>query len=201
MKKLSLIISAFAFFLNTDTVKAQEPSFHKVELGIRFMPTLSSVSMQSSSGSTISGNATLGFGFGGFLGLNFTNHVGGAVEVLYNSVSQKYKDEGLDREMKVKYVTIPMLLSLNSGVERPVNIKVEFGPQFGLNVGSSMKTHGDTLQTVLSTKQAGLGVAYGTGLGFILNEKQTTRLDIGYRGVYGTRIKTNALYFGFTLLF
>lgn len=208
MKKLSISISImsllFATTLNaqeSETAATSDPSFNRVELGVRFMPTFSSVSMETSSGGTVSGEATLGFGFGGLLGFNFTNHVGLNVELLYNSVSQKYVDADLNREMKIRYVTIPFLLSLNTGKSNPVNLKAEFGPQIGINVGSDVSVHGDTLQTVLSTKQTGIGIAYGTGLEFSLNEDHTIRFDIGYRGVYGKYIKTNAAYLGFTLCF
>lgn len=206
MKKLSLIITSLTCLLMSNSIEAQDnsgsaSSFHKVELGFRLMPTLSAITMESSSGGTVKGEGTIGFGFGGFLGFNFTKHVGFAAEMLYNTVSQRFKDNGFDRELKVKYVTIPLLMSLNTGVGNPINLKVELGPQIGLNIGSSVKLHGDTLQTVLSTKQTGLGIAYGSGLGIMLNTKKTTRFDIGYRGVYGSKIKTNAIYLGFALLF
>jgi len=208
MKKL-FIAATLVFVLFSQTTQAQDPTttpspaitFHRAELGFRFMPTVSSVKMESSQGGIVSGQATLGYGVGGFIGFNYTKHIGYAIEILYNSVSQKFKDEGLDRVMKVKYVTVPLLMSLNTGKGNPVNLKIEFGPQLGFNIGTSMKTHGDTLQTVLSTKQSDIGIAFGSGLGFALNTARTIRLDIGYRGVYGNKIKTNSGYLGFALLF
>jgi len=103
--------------------------------------------------------------------------------------------------MKVSYFSIPVLVSLNTGKSNPVNLKVELGPEIGLNIGSSVKSSNDTLTTVLSTKQTGVGIAYGAGFGFMLNPDHTIRFDLGYRGVYGSKIKTNAAYFGFTFLF
>jgi len=208
MKKL-FITSTLVFLLFSQKTQAQDASqtpaqatsFHRVEFGFRFMPTISAFKMESSSGGVVSGQATLGYGVGGFIGYNSSKHVGFAIEMLYNSVSQKYKDDELDRVMKVNYVTIPILMSLNTGKGNPVNLKIEFGPQLGMNIGSSMKTHGDTLQTVLSTKQSDIGIAFGSGLGFTLNTERTIRLDIGYRGVYGNKIKTNSAYFGLALLF
>lgn len=208
MKKSFISISLMSLFFATTlnaqdsvTVAKSNPSFHVVEFGLRLMPTFSSVSMESSAGGKIKGEATLGFGFGGFLGFNFTNHVGFNAALLYNSVTQKYIDEGLDREMKIRYVTIPLLLSVNTGVSNPVNLKVEFGPQIGVNVGSDVSVHGDTLQTVLLTKQTGIGLAYGAGFGFTLNPERTIRLDIGYLGAYGKYINTNSAYLGVTFRF
>ena len=48
----------------------------RVELGLRLMPTLTSTNIKTSSGGKISGEATLGFGIGGLLTFNFTDHVG-----------------------------------------------------------------------------------------------------------------------------
>ncbi|HET6245091.1 MAG: PorT family protein [Bacteroidetes bacterium] len=232
MKKSLIIIGLFALAFGTK-VKAQDsmmvatpkPDFNRVEFGVRFMPTLSSFDMQTSSGGTIKGEATLGYGFGAILGFNFSNHVGLSGEIIYNSLSQKYTDNDMQREFNVRYVNIPLLLSLNTGKSNPVNLKVEFGPQIGYSLGASVTTAGggdsDTLQTVISTKSGDFGAAYGAGLEFILNSKKTLRLDIGYRGVYGfvnvsntnqpadgtyyildrAIVRTNSAYLGFTCLF
>lgn len=207
-------------------VAASKPSFHRVEFGFRFMPTFSSFEMESSSGGTVKGEVTLGYGAGALIGFNFSKHVGLEGEVIYNSLSQKFVDQELDREINVRYVNIPLLLSLNTGKSNPVNLKVELGPQLGLNVGSSISSSGDgttdTLQTVLAAKKGDFGFAYGAGLEFILNTDKTIRLDIGFRGVYGfvnisntsqnietdsyyildrAIVRSNSGYIGFTFLF
>lgn len=201
MKKIIFLIGLLCMSIGT-TLKAQDDdAFHKVEFGFRFMPTLSSVSMETSSGGTIKGEATLGWGFGALLGLNFTNHIGLEADLLYNSVSQKYVDAGLDRVMNVRYLTIPLLISLSTGKSNPVNLHAEIGPEIGINIASSVKSSNDTLITVLTTKQSDFGLAYGAGLGFTLNEDKTIRFDLGYRGIYGRKVKTNSAYVGFTFLF
>lgn len=167
MKKSIIIIGLISLSLATP-LKAQdekdskeEPSLHRVEFGFRFMPTLSSFDMTTSSGGTVKGEATLGYGGGAFLGVNLSNHIGLTGEVIYNSLSQKYKDQDLDREINVRYVNIPLLLSLNTGKSNPVNLKVEAGPQVGFNVGASITSSGDTnsdtLQTVWTTKKSDFG--------------------------------------------
>ena len=148
------------------------------------------------------------------------------MEKLFTIHFQKYKDGDLDREINVRYVNIPLLLSLNTGKSNPVNLKIEAGPQVGFNVGASIASSGDassdTLQTVLTTKKSDFGFAYGAGLEFALNSSRTIRLDLGFRGVYGfvnisntsqttetnsyyildrATVRTNSGYIGFTFLF
>ena len=233
MKK-SFIISSLMFLSLVIVVNAQDsmkvagpaPSFHVVEFGFRFMPTFSSFDMQTSSGGTVKGEVTLGYGTGAVMGFNFSNHVGVQGEIIYNSLSQKYKDQGLQREINVRYINIPLLLSLNTNKSNPVNLNMVLGPQFGLNIGSSIKSSSgssaDTLTTVLSTKKSDFGFSYGAGLEFMLNSTKSIRLDVGFRGVYGlvninntnqssdqntyyilnrATVRTNSVYMGFTFLF
>jgi len=233
MKKSFIILSLAC--LSYPEIKAQEtgvvsgsvPFVPAVELGFRFMPTFSSFNMQTSSGGTVKGEVTLGYGIGGVLGLNFSNHVGIQGEVIYNSLSQKYKDQALQHQINVRYINIPVLLSLNTGKSNPVNLNIVAGPQFGLNVGSSISgsnnTNSDTLVAVLATKKSDFGFAYGAGLGFALNSARNIYLDLGFRGVYGfvnvsstdrapgtntyyilddrANIKTHAGYIGLSFLF
>lgn len=201
MKKIFLILGLLVLTAGT-TLKAQDESdFKVVEFGLRFMPTFSSLHMESSSGGLVRGEMTLGYGVGALLGFNISNHFGIEADIIYNSLSQKYVDEGLDRVMNVRYVNIPLLLSINTGSSNPVNLKAEVGPEIGLNIGSSIKSSNDTLITVLTTKRTDFGVAYGVGLEFALNSEKTIRFDVGYRGVYGKSVRTNSGYLGFTFLF
>lgn len=195
---------------------------HRLELGFRFMPTFSAFDMQTSSGGTVKGEVTLGYGIGGMLAFNFTNHIGIQGEVIYNSLSQKYVDQGTEREIKLKYVNIPLMLSLNTNKTKRVNLNAVFGPQLGLNIGSSVASSSDTLTTVLSVKKSDFGFAYGAGVGIALNELRSIRLDMGFRGVYGlvnisntqdpsssgsyyilnrANVRTRSVYVGVSLLF
>ena len=194
MKKL-FTISCLIYLSLGATTKAQETiidpvsPLNIVEFGVRFMPTFSSFNMKTSSNATVKGEATLGYGIGALLGINFTNHIGIQGEVIYNALSQKYVDQNLEHEIRVSYVNIPLLLSLNTGKSKRVNLNVVFGPQFGINVGSNISgssgSTSDTLQSVLAIKKSDFGFAYGAGLEFALTPLKTIRLDIGFRGVYG----------------
>jgi opacity protein-like surface antigen len=226
-----MIFAACMLFLSfTTSVIAQEtterPPFKRVEFGFRYMPTLSAFEMQTSSGGTVKGEATFGHGIGGMLAFNFTNHFGIQGELIYNSLSQKYKDQDLDREINVRYINIPLMFSINTGKANPVNLNLVVGPQLGFNLGSSIKRDGgtdtDTFTYVLATKKNDIGFAYGAGFEFMLNEIRTIRMDLGFRGVHGlmninnkeinetegsvfiidgAKVRTKSLYIGFSFLF
>lgn len=219
--RISLCASVVLMLLFTTNGNAQ-----RVEFGLRFMPTFSKFDLQTSSGGVIKGEAKLGYGIGGFLGYNFTKNVGAQVEVIYSSLSQKYTERNTEREVNLKYVNIPLLLSLNTGKTKMINLNVVAGPQIGVSVGSNLSTSGntssDSTTAVLSVKKGDLGVAYGAGVDFGLNPSRTIRLSLGYRGVLGlfdisddsntlttdayyildrSRVKTNAVYVGLSILF
>lgn len=209
-----------------DSVKvATNPSFKIVELGVRFMPTFSSFDMKTSAGGTVTSEVTLGFGFGAVLAINFTEHIGIQGELIYNALSQKFKDQSLQREINVRYINVPVLLSLNTGKSKPINLNLVAGPQFGMSLGSSTKSSGggatDTLTTVFAANNTDVGLAYGLGLGIMLNQTHSIRFDVGYRGILGfmnisntsngttgtafildkATVRTNAAYVGLSLLF
>lgn len=161
----------------------------KTELGIRYYPTFSSLDLRTRSGEVVEGSLSMSHGYGVFLGHNFNNHVGLILEVDYNEISQKFKDHNLDRTVNISYLNIPVMLSLNTCKTCWVNWNFVAGPQFGLNVGSSVKTSSgsssDTLNAVVAVKQGDVGFAYGTGLEFALSKSHHVRLDVGFRGFYG----------------
>lgn len=168
----------FIFTMNANAQKG--------EFGLRFMPTYSSTDIQISSGGKVQGNATLGFGAGALLGFNFSEYIGIQGEVIYSSTTQKYKEEDNEREINLKYVNIPLLLSLNTGKTKMVNFNIVAGPQMGISVGSSIShVATDSMDAVLSVKKGDLGIAFGAGIDFGLNPARTIRLSMGYRGVRG----------------
>jgi len=219
--KIKTILSfSFAAILVMSGINSTAQS---TEFGVRAMPTVSSFEIQSSSGGVIEGEATVGFGAGIFLGFNFTDHVGIQVEGIYNTLSQKYSEAGNNYQVNLKYVNIPLLLSLNTGKSQAVNLNIVAGPQIGISVGSDI-FNGDNNpgDAVLNVKNGDLGFAYGAGLDFGLNAEKTVRLGLGFRGVLGlfdisdnsqsiatenyyvldrTNVKTYSAYLGFSILF
>jgi hypothetical protein len=178
-------VQLFIVFLFAGTsVHAQN-----LELGVRLMPVFSSLDFHTADGGTIKGEATAGYGFGGFVGVGFTRHVGIQAEVIYNSLLQKFKDKGAGNNVKLRYLNVPILLSLNTNKTGFVNLNVVAGPQIGINQGSSFKTDSNngitSAQGVLSVKKNDLGLAYGAGVDFGLGALKTFRLGVGFRGVLG----------------
>lgn len=180
---LALSIVAL-LFANISSVSAQEEGEKKVELGLRFMPTASSFQMKNSAGAAVTAKGVLGLGIGGFLGYNFSPNIGIQAEIIYNSISQKYTEVNVERKVNLRYVNIPLLLSLNTGKSRHVNLNIVAGPQIGISAGSTLFTSGtNDNQAILAVKKGDLGFAYGGGLDFGL--MRNFRLGVGFRGVYG----------------
>ena len=78
------------------------------------------------------------------LALNFSPHVGVQGEVDYYKATQKYKDQSVNNEVNIKYLDIPVMLSLNTNKMARVNLNAVVGPQFGINVGSDISSSGST---------------------------------------------------------
>ncbi len=222
-KKRFIGTAALAMFLllSVSTVQAQ-----RAEIGLRFMPTFSALDVQSSDGGNIKGEVTLGYGIGGIIGFSFTDMFAVQGEIIYSTISQKYKELDIERKITLKYVNIPLLFAFNTGKIRNINFNIVAGPQIGLSVGSELLAGDDgivdTNDPVLSVRKGDLGFAYGAGIDVALNPAKTLRLGIGYRGVYGlidisdnnnnsssqsyyvldkTKIRTNAAYIGGSFLF
>lgn len=190
---LNIAVGAMVFAGGTaftqETTVVETSDFARVVVGARFMPTVSSFKVQSSDGVT-QADFTLGYGFGGLLGINFNKHVGAQLEFQYNKLSQKYVDRDLNKRIHVDYVNIPILLSLNTNKMAGVNLNFVAGPQFGINVGASVtptgtSADGQDFRAILAVKDNDFGIAYGFGIDFGLNEAKTFRLDLGFRGVQG----------------
>lgn len=196
------------------------PDLKMVELGIHYMPTFYSLDFNSEGGDVIKGSVTLSHGFGGMLALNFSPHIGVQAEVDYYKATQKYKDQSISNEVNIKYLDIPLLLSLNTNKMARVNLNAVVGPQFGINIGSDFSSSGSTSTAYVAAKKGDIGAAYGAGLEFALNDAHNVRLDVGYRGFYGfvkmdadktgsdtynvvvsANRKTNAAYVRLTFLF
>ena len=168
-----------------------EPTFHGGEFGIRYMPTFSVLRLTNPSGGTVKGEFVMGHGFGALIGAN-SEHVGVQLEAIYTSTGQRFQDNGREHEVNVNYLSVPLLLTLNTDKSKPVNFNIAFGPQVGFNTrasvtttGTSNETNGTVVEPVLAVKKSDFGVAYGAGLEFALNEMRNVRLNFGFRGMYG----------------
>ncbi len=156
-------------------------------LGVRYMPTFTSLGYSKTDEGEVETTFVLGYGIGGLVGVNFNDHVGLEAEVIYSSLAQKYKTPSkIESEIELTYINVPLLLVLNTGYSKAVNFNVCAGPQVGINTGSKIQSNGtqkgDTVIAVLAVKPADLGIAYGAGLDF---GPPNFKISIGFRGVYG----------------
>jgi hypothetical protein len=169
----------------------EPPALHRGEFGLRYMPLFTSLNLHTSNGNVASGHVTMTHGAGAMIGFNFSKNVGLQGEVNFYNASQTITDAGTSNTYNVDmgYLNIPLLLVLNTDKRRAINLNVHGGPQFGLNISSSVRASGSgenqTVSATVSTGNNDLGVAYGTGLEIALNKAHTLRLDFGYRGFYG----------------
>lgn len=161
--------------------------YSKVFIGARFMPTVTKFEVRTIENGVAKTNFVIGYGAGGLLGFNFSKNVGLQAEVIYSVLSQKFTDNDLEKTIKLSYLHIPLLLTLNTDVSNPVNLNICAGPQIGINTGSSIDTKGsqgvDTVSAIIAVKPADLGIAYGAGLDFRV--APAVSLGLGFRGVYG----------------
>ena len=156
------------------------------KLGFRFMPTFTSFEITTPDDETLRGEFTVSYGYGGLIGIYFSDHFGFQGEVIYSSLAQKYSRAEFEGRVELDYINIPLLLSYNSGLQENVNFNIVAGPQIGINVGSEVNKIGDdTYEALVSVKKSDLGLAYGAGFDFGLNSEGTFRLDLGFRGVIG----------------
>ncbi len=187
MKKFTIsTIATLMVFMLLLTNKVSLNAQH-AEIGFRFMPTFTSFDLNTSTGGNVTASGTVGYGFGGFLGFNFNQHVGIQGEVIYSRLSQKYKEVDVERRITLNYVNIPLLLSLNTGKFSAVNFNIVAGPQIGLSVGSNvaLTSGANNSVPILSVKKGDLGLAYGAGIDFGVNPAKTFRIGLGFRGVAG----------------
>jgi hypothetical protein len=175
--------------VNNNTTTGDKDRNSKWFLGFRVLPTLTSLDFNNPSTGVVETTFVLGWGLSGQVGVNFSDHAGLQGEIMYESLAQQFKEGNEVRTVHLNYVNFPIMLLLHTGYSKPVNFNVAFGPQFGINTGSSVSsapgTYGDTVHAVLAVKPADVGIAYGFGLDINLGPNSRTKLAIGYRGVFG----------------
>jgi hypothetical protein len=150
--------------------------------------TFTDVKVDGSNG-TVNTSYVVGYGGGGFIGYFFNSHVEVRAEALYSSLAQELEENDVKRKLELSYINFPLLLGLHTGYDKPVNLNITFGPQVGINTGSSLEGSGsdgiDTVQASINVKPADLGIAYGAGLDFGFGPERLIHLNVGFRGVYG----------------
>jgi hypothetical protein len=166
---------------------ASNPDLRMFEVGLHYMPTFYNMDFRTSDGGIVTGSVSLSHGFGAMMAFNLSPHFGFQSEIDYYKASQSYKDLDVNQNVDIKYIDIPILISLNTNKLARVNLNAVVGPQFGINVGSNISSSGSNGATTgtIALKKGDVGAAFGAGLEFALNQAHSVRLDLGYRGFYG----------------
>jgi hypothetical protein len=169
MKKIILSAVFIMSLCSAQYLFAQEASSNDGcgIFGVRFMPTITSLQFSESQG-VVETSFVMGYGAGVLLGRNFNDHVGlqggnFCIRSLHRNIKQA---DDVEHKVKLSYINVPLLLSLNSGIRDPVNFNFVIGPQLGLNTGSSIDVdnggEADTVHAVLAVKRGDIGFAYGS---------------------------------------
>lgn len=111
-------------------------------VGVRCMPTFSSLNFQDSGSNKIKGEFVVSSRCGALLGANYANNVGLQMDCIDNNLSQKYKNINLERKIEINYINIPFLLSLNTDRIKSVNLNIVAGNPLGINIGSTIHKAG-----------------------------------------------------------
>lgn len=173
-----------------DTQKEKEfPRFYRWEMGLKVMPTIAFFLMTEMDGGTVEGRQNLMLGRAATTAYNFNPNIGVQVEIINIAISRKYVYNSNSNIVHINYISIPVLLSVNTSKAKRVNLNAVVGPQMGINIGSTIENSSgngsDTIQNIWTVKQGKMGIGYGSGLEISLNRSRKLRLDIGFRGFTG----------------
>src|ERR1700752_857482 len=138
VKHDTLKIEQIEKIIEHDTVDRKKQSavpLKRGEIGVRLMPTATSLSFNTGNGQVIEGSAALNYGYGIMIAGNLSKNIGLQAEVDYLDISQQYKDRELERQIHLNYLNIPVLFFFNNDKNKPVNFNVVAGAQFGINLG------------------------------------------------------------------
>ena len=140
---------------------AGNPDLRVFEMGFHYMPTFYNMDFRTSDGGIVKGSVTLSHGFGAMMAFNLSQHIGFQSEIDYYKASQSYKDLDVNQDVDIKYIDIPVLLSLNTNKTARVNLNAVVGPQFGINVGSNISSSGSngTTTATIALKKGDVGAA------------------------------------------
>ena len=74
-------------------------SAQKLEIALRFQPTIASFELSKADGSHLNSQSKTGYGIAAMMAHNFSSHVGLQEEMIYSSVSRTYNEAGLVKEI------------------------------------------------------------------------------------------------------
>jgi len=108
---------------------------------------------------TVEKNALVGYHVGGLVHLGIAQHLVLEPELLFSAQGAKLKNAGVERDYKINYVTIPIMLQY----ETDGGFYLEAGPQFGFKAGDDVP---DSIPAKSSDQSIGFGLGYHSVKGF-----------------------------------
>jgi hypothetical protein len=134
------------------------------------------LSDQKYSGYTLSPNPDMrvGYHFGGFLSIMFSDAFGIQPELLFNSVGSKTDVAGTDLAWRFNYLTLPVMFKYS-----PIPIlNIHAGPQISTLL-SAKAVSGDDSEKLSNIKPVEFGVGVGLGLNFPMGLTADVRYNVG----------------------
>lgn len=124
------------------------------------------------------------FGVGANYG--FTKNMGVGLDVLYSMQGEKYKQAGIENNLKLSYIKIPLMFTYNTGIDSSKKIAFigKIGPQLSILANSKGEVNGTELAGNLNDtySSANFGAVALAGARFALSSNFT--LDAGVRYDY-----------------
>ena len=104
----------------------------------------------------------IGYHFGGYAKISLTEAFSIQPELLYNAVGAKSSEGSFDTNLKVNYITVPVMLGYSFG-----KISVQAGPQIGFLTSAKMKIEsgGDSAESDVKDQLKGTDFGVNVGLG------------------------------------
>lgn len=124
----------------------------KFQIGVK-----GGVNLSNYSGTNFETNTLVGFHVGGFLNLKFGEVFSIQPEALFSTQGAQYKNAGAESNLKVSYLTVPVMAKLNFG-----SVYLEAGPQVGFKTGESANVPNQSINTFAKS----LDLSVGAGLGY-----------------------------------
>lgn len=114
----------------------------------------------SGGGISIDTKMKVGFHFGAYATIMFSDKLGIQPEALYSTQGSKVEFDGADGDFNFSYLNVPVLLRYN------INdlVHLHAGPQFGFLLKAEADSDGDTEDIKDSFKGSDLGLAFGGGV-------------------------------------
>lgn len=180
MKKLMVILCVL---LLATAVLAQDEGKGLTAKGFKFGLNLANVSgsdvdllideVADETGLNVSNDMLLGFAFGGFLTYNFSPSVALQPEVLYTMKGFKVSVQGVDVDMKINYIEVPVLFKFMFGTST-TKPSLFAGPAVGFLVSSSVSAAGFSVDADELWKSTDLGLVFGGGVDFPVGQGTMT---------------------------